>query len=236
MRDDKRKLLEDLEEGLTPEERIALEREFEHEPASLDEAARGLARVRDLPWLTATPARASGDSARSSSGVSPWWVGLAAALALLASVPTTALVTASLMEGPAGVASSNPTAAPVTRVEATDIYLLLLQGGWADLDQLSEIEIQDRRAEYWGWTQTLSAGGHFIAAGELTGDPGMRVTPVGSGPSRDDPDSDRFMVGLFIVQAGSFEEASRLASASPHLKYGGTVAVRGMSVAAGLRD
>ena len=68
-------------------------------------------------------------------------------------------------------------------------------------------------AEYGAWARSL--GTRFVA-GEALGDQRVLGGVVG----------DEVPTGYFVVRASSWEEAMRIAEACPHLRHGGTVAVR----------
>ena len=77
--------------------------------------------------------------------------------------------------------------------------------------------------EYRGWAESL---GQRLAMGEKLG-PEERLLGQG-GPQPTMTSGDRLgpLGGLFIVRAGSWEEAMAIARTCPHLRHGGAIAVR----------
>ena len=218
-------LREFLEEGLSAEDRARLRQEIDAADAdgsALRDALRGLRALDRLPRESSVGRRPEPGARRMAAR----WAALAAGLTLLVSVPTTAWL--STRAAPATL-SGGPEA-----VLASGTYLLLLQRQWPDIDAIDTAERERRRAEYWTWTQSLTRQGRFVAAGELATTPGMRVSAAGLLPLAPRERDERFVVGMFIIRAESPEEASRIARESPHVRYGGTVQVRAMTVAAGL--
>lgn len=83
-------------------------------------------------------------------------------------------------------------------------------------------------AEYSAWGRALRQSGALVAAEKLADDGGLLEGPPGGTTLRSGtPLADAGVVtGYFVVSAGSFAEARRIAQGSPHLKYGGRIAIR----------
>lgn len=76
-------------------------------------------------------------------------------------------------------------------------------------------------AQYRAWARSL---GPRLDLGEKLGDREEQLLEA-SGTPQGDGDRGR-LGGFFIVNAGSWEEAMRIARSCPHLKHGGLIAVR----------
>ncbi len=235
------RLLALLEDRLDEQARLALLTEIQDDPellAQLERASAGLIRIDDagLGRLGATPAPGQAPLRR---GVPAWWLAAAAGLTLMVSVPLTARlagseatplagassVTMAESEGSnAGVArgfAATPPAAP------DPSYMLVLQGVWPDRDGLDPAEVRARADEYWAFVAALADDGLLVAAGDVRFDGGRRV---GSGPpsplSPAEVRSPDHVVGIVTLRVPSYEAAVDVAARSPHLRYGGTIAVR----------
>jgi hypothetical protein len=171
-------------------------------PAERD-ALAALPRAHDLPPgledRVAASLRSAGRFRRPGRGRTIAAVAAAAALCVAA-----------------GFAAGRLTAASAPAVGAGS-YMLLLYGATAAPDELA-----DRAREYGAWAATEREAGRLVGAARL--DEVRRVL----GPIDQMPAPGRDPVGFFIIRASSAEEAADAASRCPHLKYGGTVAVRAM--------
>ena len=97
-----------------------------------------------------------------------------------------------------------------------DKYLLLLYGA----QTATPAEEASRVAEYSAWAGSLAAARRLDAAerlGDASRTAGVSLPGLQSAPPP---------LGFFVVRAGSFDEASRIAEECPHVKYGGTVVIR----------
>ena len=74
-------------------------------------------------------------------------------------------------------------------------------------------------AEYGAWARAAHADGRVIGGGELGGTPASLGPPAGAAPPP---------AGFFIVTAPDSAAALRLARTCPHLRHGGTIAVRAL--------
>jgi len=92
------------------------------------------------------------------------------------------------------------------RHEADQTYVLLLSPGPEYLAPRPG-HLEERRAEYGRWADSLARLGKLEAAGHLE-PPGAVVD------------------GLFIVRAASDADAARIAATCPHIKYRGHIEVR----------
>lgn len=217
---DEQRLLDFLEGRLADEERAALLARLEAEPAlaaRLRQAAAGLEAVQS--WAEATAERSPPEQ-RPAVRVSPWWVAGAVAATAVLAVPITVRWSGGRV--PTDVVAAGQPASPQPS------FVLLLQGRWPDAAAVDAAETRRRAREYWAWTDALARAGVLVAAGDLRWEPGARVD-ARSVQRELDPgtlDDPGFPVGMFAVRVGSYEEAVALARACPHVRYGGTVAVR----------
>lgn len=109
----------------------------------------------------------------------------------------------------------------LTRPSETREYLLLLEEPAGYQAATTEAQQRERVREYSAWAGVLARGHQLVSAGEL--EPGgsvlspaaRRVLPPEATPT-----------GYFLIRAESLDAAERLASSSPHLRYGGDVVVR----------
>lgn len=98
-------------------------------------------------------------------------------------------------------------------------YLLLLyEGGRFSRGNATHEQLV---AEYSAWAGGLAKGGKLVDASEL-GEEEQLVS--GAGEATRGPAG--VIAGFFIVRAADMREATAIAATSPHLKYGGEVAVR----------
>jgi len=107
-------------------------------------------------------------------------------------------------------------------------FVVVLQGTWPDAATVEPEERARRAGEYWSWTNALTADARLVAAGDLAWEPGIMVSsdePPLEAPAGTVADPD-FLVGMFTIRAGSYEEALAIAQECPHLRYGGSVSVR----------
>jgi|GEM_PF-1286002 len=82
--------------------------------------------------------------------------------------------------------------------------------------------------EYGQWMQNTFARGVKITGQELD----QRATVVGNGGqvTRMEPCNEGKITGYFILEASSLEDALVVAKDNPHIKYGGTIAVKSFLV------
>jgi hypothetical protein len=106
--------------------------------------------------------------------------------------------------------------------------VLVLHGRWPDASTVGDVETARRAAEYWSWTSSLADASVLMAAGDLRWEPGSRLGPTGIPVAVPDGvlDSPDFVVGMFALRVGSYEEALAIARQCPHLLYGGSVSIR----------
>jgi hypothetical protein len=107
-------------------------------------------------------------------------------------------------------------------------FVLVLHGRWPDATTVDEAESRRRAAEYWSWTSSLADAALLMAAGDLRWEPGSRLGPMGApiAVSEGVVESPDFVVGMFALRVGSYDEALAIARQCPHLRYGGSVSVR----------
>ena len=104
-------------------------------------------------------------------------------------------------------------------------FMLLLYNDPSGWQKLSPEEMQKALEKYMAWTKKP-----FTAdAKRLAEDPGRVIRPEGGAPrATDGPYSEtkEILGGYYTIEAGSYDEAVRLALDHPHLEYGGTIEVR----------
>jgi len=104
-------------------------------------------------------------------------------------------------------------------VAPSQSYLLVIRGDEPD----RRFPDQQLTEEYRAWAGSLANDGILVAAEKLTHDSGRWVSDLA--PPEDDP-ANLALMGYFLIQAESYEEAVRVARQSPHIAYGGTIEVR----------
>ena len=83
--------------------------------------------------------------------------------------------------------------------------------------------------EYMAWTDKIRAEGRHKAGDKLTDDPGKVIRAEGGRTSVTDgpyAESKEVVGGYYIISAGDYEEAVRVAQTCPHIKFGGRIEVR----------
>jgi hypothetical protein len=88
---------------------------------------------------------------------------------------------------------------------------------------MSPEEIQRMIEEYRAWSQSMGQAGRLVGGHKLTDEGGRRLTGWGSEFSVTDgpwAEAKEVIGGLFHIHAKDYDEAARLASSCPHLKYG----------------
>lgn len=177
------------------------------------------------------------NTARTGRLVPAWWVPLAAAASIAVAVPLTAT-----LSGAAETAPSVPVSIGELPAQPEPSFVVVLQGRWPDAAELAVDERSRRAGEYWQWASDLAAEGRLVAAGDLEWEPGLQVASGGEpveAPAGVVAEPD-FLVGMFTIRAGSYEEALAIAQECPHLRFGGSVSVRrvgrGFVTVAGMSD
>lgn len=165
--------------------------------------------------------------------VPAWWVPAAAAAAIAIAVPVTATLSTAPTTGPDVVSAGGDgtsVAAPLGGMPTSPepSFVVVLQGRWPDAETVQPQERGRRAGEYWGWANSLAAEGRLVAAGDLEWEPGIRLASSQEAlrPPPDVMAEPDFLVGMFTIRAGSYEEALAIAQECPHLRYGGSVSVR----------
>jgi hypothetical protein len=199
----------------------------------LRSAAVGMASLEGIAEAATSPRAESPPrepSPREGRRVPSWWVAAAAAASAAVVAPLVFSVASRGVTAPteaitpdvaAAIAAGRPTAPDPS-------FVLVLQGWWPDSGSIDAEEVQRRSREYWGWTSRLAQEGRLVAAGDLRIEPGARLGPGGvASPATASPAaSPDFVIGMFALRASTYEEAVALARECPHLRYGGSVAVR----------
>ena len=105
-------------------------------------------------------------------------------------------------------------------------YMLILRTGATQTATLPQDEELRRFNEYSRWYRAALARGEMVAGEKLRDDASVLLTggppggaQVGRGPAST-------IEGFFLINASSDEEAERIASECPHIRYGGAIEVR----------
>jgi hypothetical protein len=239
------RLLRYLEGRATEEERAELERTLTASPrlrAELDEARKGLAAIRGLagdldtavpPLAERSWRRATGSerAARSRGPRGPWR--RAAAIAALFLLPASGWFARGFVE-PQGarLPPLDPRITGSARVAPNPQlgqYLLLFTGAWPDMSAMSPDQRFERQEAYMTWLGELERAGVLVTGSELGTEPGLFLTSAGMGVAEFVPDlpPEEVVVGYVVIRAENEEEARRIASECPHVRYGSGVLLKG---------
>jgi hypothetical protein len=83
--------------------------------------------------------------------------------------------------------------------------------------------------DYMEWADRTRAAGRLKAGSKLTDDAGRILRKQGGGVATTDgpfAESKEIVAGYFLIAAGDYAEACRVASDCPHLQYGSYIEVR----------
>lgn len=100
-------------------------------------------------------------------------------------------------------------------------YLLLLHETPADYAGMSPAEMQELIGRYVAWTQEMRTKGHLVSGEKLADEGGRQIRVANGRPLASDgpyAEAKDVVGGIYILQAGSDDEAERLASTCPHLR------------------
>jgi hypothetical protein len=107
--------------------------------------------------------------------------------------------------------------------------MLLLHEQPADFSQMSPADIEAVIAEYMAWSNNLAAQGKIRGGEKLCDEGGRHLRGFGDEfRVTDGPfvEAKEVIGGYFAIEAADYDEAVRLSSDCPHLKYGGWVELR----------
>ena len=120
--------------------------------------------------------------------------------------------------------------APDGGTESSDTrqFMLLLFESPGRYQSVPEARITERVSEYGNWMRGVVESGVDISGEKLkdegralfAGSAGMQVNAIPP------PSEGRLLAGYFAIEASSLDEALRIGSSCPHLKYGGEIEVR----------
>ena len=108
-------------------------------------------------------------------------------------------------------------------------FMLMLMDRPSDYADLSPAEMQKVVKEYGAWAKKMGREGKLVG-GEKLADEGGRIirrkgekVTVTDGPF---VEAKEVLGGVFIIKAGSYDEAVELAKTCPHMTYGCATHVR----------
>jgi len=110
-------------------------------------------------------------------------------------------------------------------------FMMLLHGP-ADRPRQSASNPQEftrMTREYMEWADRMRAQGQLKGGNKLTDDAGKILRTQGGRLSTTDgpyAESKEIVGGFFVISAGDYTEACRIAESCPHLKYGSYIEVR----------
>jgi hypothetical protein len=102
-------------------------------------------------------------------------------------------------------------------------FMLILFETPGDFASMSPEEIQKIIEQYGAWAGKLAAAGKMAGGYKLREEGGKRMAPAGGKPTvTDGPYAETKEVcgGVYLINADSYDEAVKLASDCPHLKFG----------------
>ncbi len=117
----------------------------------------------------------------------------------------------------AGILVGDRRGGPADRMDGDRYVFLLLESPRYRSPETAEAE-RARVSEYADWAGELAGTGRFVE-GEKLDDALQRLGE----PAAADAE---VVAGFFVIEAGSMQEALRIARTTPHLRYGGSVEVR----------
>lgn len=102
-------------------------------------------------------------------------------------------------------------------------YILLLHDSGTMPPDMSPADIQAVIQRYIAWRERVQRGGRAVSGHKLVDGTGRVMRgPIGSASVTDGPYAEAREVigGLFLIEAGSYEEVVRLCEDCPHLEFG----------------
>lgn len=108
-------------------------------------------------------------------------------------------------------------------------FMLLLHEQPADFSQFSAEEIEAVIGEYIAWRHQIEAAGHYVGGEKLSDEGGRHLSMNGDGIRVTDgpyTEAKEVIGGYFTISAADYDEAVKVASDCPHLKYGGRIELR----------
>lgn len=108
-------------------------------------------------------------------------------------------------------------------------YMLLLHEQPSDFADFSAEDIQRVIHEYMAWRNEIQENGSYVSSAKLRDEGGKHLSGsngdfrVTDGPYTE---AKEVIGGYFIVSAPDYDEAAKIASGCPHLRYGGRIELR----------
>jgi len=108
-------------------------------------------------------------------------------------------------------------------------YLLVLRAGSPEGQARDEADAADRRQEYVDWARAQARSGRLLAGEELSDGGRLLIgapDDLQARPMAAAGIEEGSVQGYFLIRSASYEEAVRVASGCPHLRFGGTIELR----------
>jgi hypothetical protein len=108
-------------------------------------------------------------------------------------------------------------------------YMLILHEEQNDFAELSAEAIQQVIEEYMAWSNAVAETGKMTGGQKLRDDGGRNLVLDGNGLRVTDgpfAEAKEVIGGFFTILADDYEDAVKIASTCPHLKYGGRIELR----------
>ncbi|HEX9648855.1 MAG TPA: YciI family protein [Alphaproteobacteria bacterium] len=112
-------------------------------------------------------------------------------------------------------------------------FMLLLHNAPRDTSKASPADMQAVVNEYSAWSQKLAAAGKLKGGQKLADEGGRMITAKGGKISVTDgpyTETKEVVGGFFMIEAKSYDDAVKLSSDCPHLKFGGRIELRQIDV------
>jgi hypothetical protein len=110
-------------------------------------------------------------------------------------------------------------------------WLIMMRDDEADYSTYSQADFEQMFAQFVSWNEELKSTGRLVGVGRLApAATGQVVRKKGGGLTLDGPyaEAKEAIVGYFIVEADTVEQAAEVAGGCPVLAHGGAVELRQM--------
>lgn len=159
-----------------------------------------------------------------------WWAAPSATSMTLATAASLAALVLGIGIGRGSVrAEDGPsTGAGAAQAETARASFILFLHAGPEFEPNSGENFPERFSAYNDWIADTRQAGQFIT-GEQLDDSGLMLLPARAEPlieNRVAATDDGDILGMFLINAVDYDEATRIALALPHLAFGGRVAIR----------